>query len=35
MADAAGKRIMVIDDASLVRLYYRKALEPAGSSALR
>ena len=25
-----GKRVLVIDDASLVRLYYRKALEEAG-----
>jgi two-component system, chemotaxis family, chemotaxis protein CheY len=30
MTDAAGKRILVIDDASLVRLYYRDALERAG-----
>ena len=25
-----GKRVLVIDDANLVRLYYRKALEEAG-----
>ncbi len=30
MADAARKRILVIDDASLVRLYYRDALVRAG-----
>jgi two-component system chemotaxis response regulator CheY len=30
VADAARKRILVIDDASLVRLYYRDALERAG-----
>jgi two-component system chemotaxis response regulator CheY len=30
MADSVSKRILVVDDASLVRLYYRKALEKAG-----
>jgi len=30
MADATGKRVLVVDDASLVRLYYREALEAAG-----
>jgi two-component system chemotaxis response regulator CheY len=30
MADSVSKRVLVIDDASLVRLYYRKALEKAG-----
>ena len=30
MADATPKRILVVDDASLVRLYYRTALEGAG-----
>lgn len=30
MADAAGKRILVVDDASLVRRFYRDALERAG-----
>ena len=30
MADVTKKRIMVIDDASLVRYYYRDALERAG-----
>ena len=30
MADETTKRILVIDDASLVRLYYRAALERAG-----
>ena len=30
MADRVGKRILVIDDASLVRLYYRDALERVG-----
>ncbi len=30
MAERAGKRILVVDDASLVRLYYRDALERAG-----
>ena len=30
MAEPAGKRILVVDDASLVRLYYRDALERAG-----
>jgi two-component system, chemotaxis family, chemotaxis protein CheY len=30
MADSAKKRILVIDDASLIRLYYRDALERAG-----
>lgn len=32
MTDAAGKRVLVIDDASLVRLYYRDALERGGFS---
>lgn len=30
MADAAPKRVLVIDDAALVRAYYRDALEGAG-----
>jgi len=30
MAEPAGKRILVIDDASLVRRFYREALERAG-----
>jgi len=30
MADATGKRILVVDDASLVRRFYRDALERAG-----
>lgn len=30
MADAAGKRVLVVDDASLVRRYYREALERGG-----
>ena len=30
MAEAGNKRILVIDDASLVRFYYRDALERAG-----
>jgi two-component system chemotaxis response regulator CheY len=30
MVDAAGKRILVVDDASLVRRFYRDALERAG-----
>jgi two-component system, chemotaxis family, chemotaxis protein CheY len=30
MADNLSKRVLVVDDASLVRLYYRKALENAG-----
>lgn len=30
MADGLAKRILVIDDASLVRMYYRDALERAG-----
>ena len=30
MAEPAKKRILVVDDASLVRLYYRDALERAG-----
>ena len=30
MAESASKRILVIDDASLVRRYYRDALERAG-----
>jgi two-component system chemotaxis response regulator CheY len=29
-AAAAGRRILVVDDSSLVRLYYRSALEKAG-----
>lgn len=30
MSDEASLRIMVVDDAALVRLYYRSVLEPAG-----
>jgi len=30
METAAMKRVLVVDDAALVRLYYRKALEGAG-----
>jgi two-component system chemotaxis response regulator CheY len=30
MSDKAAKRALVVDDASLVRLYYRAALEGAG-----
>jgi len=30
MADDTRKRVLVVDDASLVRLYYRTALEKAG-----
>ena len=30
MADQARKRVLVVDDAALVRLYYRDALEHAG-----
>lgn len=30
MADQAKKRVLVVDDASLVRMYYRDALERAG-----
>ena len=30
MAEALGRRVLVIDDASLVRMYYRDALERAG-----
>jgi two-component system chemotaxis response regulator CheY len=30
MADPTGRRILVIDDASLVRRYYRSSLEAAG-----
>ncbi len=30
MAEAAGRRVLVVDDASLVRMYYRDALERAG-----
>ena len=30
MTEALKKRILVVDDASLVRLYYREALERAG-----
>jgi two-component system, chemotaxis family, chemotaxis protein CheY len=30
VAEALGKRVLVIDDASLVRMYYRAALERAG-----
>jgi len=30
MADEAKKRVMVVDDAALVRLYYRDTLEHAG-----
>jgi two-component system chemotaxis response regulator CheY len=32
VADETAKRVLVIDDASLVRLYYRTALEGAGFS---
>ena len=30
MAEPAGKRILIVDDASLVRRFYRDALERAG-----
>jgi two-component system chemotaxis response regulator CheY len=30
VADSTAKRVLVVDDASLVRLYYRDALERAG-----
>jgi two-component system chemotaxis response regulator CheY len=30
MADAARRRVLVVDDATLVRIYYRDALERAG-----
>ena len=30
MAEGARKRVLVVDDASLVRMYYRDALERAG-----
>ena len=30
MAEGANKRVLVVDDASLVRMYYRDALERAG-----
>ena len=30
MAEAPGKRVLVVDDANLVRMYYRTALERAG-----
>jgi two-component system chemotaxis response regulator CheY len=30
VADASGKRVLVVDDANLVRRYYRDALERAG-----
>jgi two-component system chemotaxis response regulator CheY len=30
MAEENGRRVMVVDDANLVRLYYRDALEHAG-----
>ena len=30
MADPAKKRVLVVDDATLVRMYYRDALERAG-----
>ncbi|HEY9219209.1 MAG TPA: response regulator, partial [Phenylobacterium sp.] len=30
MAERARKRVLVVDDASLVRMYYRDALERAG-----
>lgn len=30
MTDHDGKRILIVDDAALVRAYYRAALEPAG-----
>ena len=32
MGDASGPRVLVVDDASLVRLYYREILEAAGFS---
>jgi two-component system chemotaxis response regulator CheY len=30
MAEEKGKRVLVVDDANLMRLYYHAALEPAG-----
>jgi two-component system, chemotaxis family, chemotaxis protein CheY len=30
MAEALGKRVLIVDDANLVRMYYRAALERAG-----
>jgi len=30
VADTARKRVLIVDDASLVRMYYRQALEGAG-----
>ena len=30
MADIVKKRVLIVDDASLVRMYYREALERAG-----
>jgi two-component system chemotaxis response regulator CheY len=30
MAKGGGKRVLIVDDASLVRMYYRDALERAG-----
>ena len=30
MSEARGQRVLVVDDASLVRMYYRDALESAG-----
>ena len=30
MTDNAGKRVLIVDDAALVRTYYRSALEPYG-----
>jgi two-component system chemotaxis response regulator CheY len=30
MSEISGRRVLIIDDASLVRLYYRDAIEPAG-----
>ena len=30
MADTVRKRVLIVDDASLVRMYYRQALEGAG-----
>ncbi|HXV01089.1 MAG TPA: response regulator [Caulobacteraceae bacterium] len=30
MAERLGKRVLVVDDASLVRMYYREALQRAG-----
>jgi two-component system, chemotaxis family, chemotaxis protein CheY len=30
VADAIRKRVLIVDDASLVRMYYRQALEDAG-----